>query len=317
MADHTHHAGGWMLSYRYMHMQMDGMRSGTSSISPAEIFNSYHVSPESMRMDMHMFGFMYAFSDQLTVMLMANYIDNEMEHRINPSSMLIMANGGNDAFTTATSGLGDTRVTALYKFIHTANTNVHAGIGLSLPTGSIDETDAIPMMNMGLVDSVLPAPMQLGSGTVDLLPSITLRQEFAQGSYGIQGNGVIRLQDENNRNYRLGHQLGATGWAGYLLTDWLSVNGGLSYLYSGELQGDQQGINQGPMMGLQTVTTAYAENYGGQRVEAIVGLNLLKQSGTLQGHRIALDLRVPLWQDLNGVQLETDYTLTLGWQKAW
>lgn|GEM_PF-6414264 len=39
--------------------------------------------------------------------------------------------------------------------------------------------------------------------------------------------------------------------------------------------------------------------------------------GPWKGHRLALDLRLPLYRDLNGYQLETDYKFTIGWQKAW
>lgn len=66
----------------------------------------------------------------------------------------------------------------------------------------------------------------------------------------------------------------------------------------------------------RSVSTAFGENYGGERLDVILGVNLLKPTGWLEGHRLALDLRLPLWQDLNGYQLETDSALTIGWQKA-
>jgi hypothetical protein len=33
-------------------------------------------------------------------------------------------------------------------------------------------------------------------------------------------------------------------------------------------------------------------------------------------HRLALELGAPIYQDLNGPQMETDWMLTVGWQKA-
>ena len=173
-------------------------------------------------------------------------------------------------------------------------------------------------MGSGRVRSVLPAPMQLGSGTFDLLPSITLRQELASYSYGIQASGILRLEDENDRHYRLGHQFKLTSWAGIRITDWISLACGLEYNWLEELQGDQKDINQGPaMMGRNTVTTAYGENYGGESVKAILGINLLAPKGQWRGHRLAADLHLPLYRNLNGYQLESDYTISLGWQKAW
>lgn len=319
MGDHTHHKGGWMLSYRLMRMDMNDMRKGTNDVSSPDIFAAnYTVAPERMTMDMHMFGFMYAASDKLTLMAMRNYIESDMSHRIHPGSgMLIAANGGSEQFTTKTSGWGDTQLTALYKFYDKDQQKAHLGLGLNLPTGSVAAKDRIPMMRMGHVNSVLPAPMQLGSGTYDLLPSLTFRQQFEEWSYGVQASGIVRLQDNNDRDYRHGHQFGLTSWAGYVLSDWISLGGGLSYKWSGTLKGDQQDINQGPMMGRNTVTTAYGDNYGGERIDAILGVNLLGPKGALKGHRLAADIRLPLWQDLHGYQMATDWVLTLGWQKAW
>ncbi|NQY33280.1 MAG: transporter [Coraliomargarita sp.] len=316
MGDHTHEKGGWMLSYRFMRMKMDGMVNGTNSASSQEVFDAnYAVTPESMTMDMHMFGFMYAPTDKLTLMVMGNYLDTEMDHAVDPA-VAGMINNGESGFTTESSGWGDTKVSALYNFYEKDNRKAHIGLGLNLPTGSIKEEDHTPAMG-GRQRQQLPAPMQLGSGTYDLLPSITFRQQFDRWSYGAQASGIVRLEDENDNDYRLGHVFEMTGWIGRTVTDWVSINGGLSYEYTGELDGDQKDVNQMAPGMRRSVTTAFEDNYGGERVDLIGGLNVIIPKGWLKGHRIAADVRVPVWQDLNGYQLETDYVLTLGWQKAW
>jgi len=323
MGDHTHAKDGWMLSYRYMNMQMDGMRHGSDRVNSAEVFaadGGYTVTPEWMTMDMHMLGTMYAPTDQLTLMLMANYIETEMEHSLNPGApaMLPMV-VGDTKFTTRSSGLGDIKLSALYRFYLEDNRKAHFGLGLSLPTGSIDEKDRTPRPGMPPTfnNNQLPASMQLGSGTFDLLPSLTFVQQFDDWSWGTQANAVIRLEDENANNYRLGHQFELLGWAGYNLTEWLGLTGGLSYKYTGKLKGDQKEVGTtGPMMIARSVTTAFADNYGGERLDALLGANLLIQNGFLKGHRLAFDLRLPLRQDLNGYQLETDSVLSIGWQKS-
>jgi hypothetical protein len=315
MGDHTHAKDGWMLSYRYMNMQMDGMRSGTDRISSSDVFASgYTVAPESMTMDMHMLGVMYAPTDKLTLALMANYIDIEMDHRIVSQMAANMINGGDTTFTTQSSGLGDLKLNALYRFYLEDNRKAHFGLGLSLPTGSIDAKDTLPAMN-GARNQQMPAPMQLGSGTFDLLPSLTFVQQFDTWSYGAQARGVLRLEDENANDYRLGHEFELVSWAGYNLTDWLGINSGLSYTHKGQLKGQQKDVGTMGPNG-RSVTTAFNENYGGERLDAIFGLNLYLPKGMLKGHRIAADVRHPLWQDLNGLQLETDLVVTIGWQKA-
>ena len=315
MGDHTHRKGGWMLSYRYMNMQMDGMRSGTKRVNSQNVFAAnYAVAPENMTMEMHMLGMMYAPTDQLTLMAMANFIDTEMEHRVNPV-VAGMINGGDSGFTTESSGFGDIKLSALYRFYLEGKSKAHFGIGLSLPNGSIDEKDETPAMG-GRQRQLLPAPMQLGSGTIDLLPSLTYVQQFTDWSWGAQASGVIRLEDENDNNYRLGNKFELISWAGYNLAEWFGLNGGLSYAYAGELQGSQKDLNMNAPMGRRSVTTAFGDNYGGERIDLILGINLLNPTGYLEGHRLAFDLRLPVWCDLNGYQLESDYALTFGWQKA-
>jgi hypothetical protein len=319
MGDHTHGKGDWMVSYRYMHMNMNGMGHGTDKVSSSDVFAAgYNVTPESMTMDMQMLGLMYAPTDKLTLTLMSNYNEIEMDHKVyGPAAM--MMNNGDSKFTTRTSGIGDVKVGGLYRFYLNGNKKAHFGLSVSLPTGSIDEKDTIPGMG-GPSKQQLPAPMQLGSGTYDLLPSVTYVQQFETWSYGAQANAVLRMESENDNGYRLGNIFGTTTWLGYNLSEWIGLNTGLNYTYTSKLKGSQDDVNEGPMMGMgvnpNTVTTAYEDNYGGEQLDAIFGLNFYVPSGMLQGQRLAVDLRLPLWQDLNGYQLETDYTLTLGWQMA-
>jgi hypothetical protein len=317
MGDHTHAKNGWMVSYRYMQMDMDGMRSGTNRVSSSDVFaEGYTVSPESMTMDMHMFGMMYAPTDKLTLMLMANYIEMEMDHRIFSQMAANMINGGDTTFTTQTRGIGDLKLGGLYRFYLRENRKAHFGLSLSLPTGSIDEEDVTPRPG-GATKQQLPAPMQLGSGTYDLLPSLTYVQQFENWSWGAQGNAIIRLQSENDNDYRLGNIFGFTTWAGYNLTEWLGVNAGMNYTYTSKLDGDQKDVDPiVQMTGRRSVTTASQENYGGERLDAILGVNVYMPKGMLKGQRIAVDVRLPVWQDLNGYQLETDSVITVGWQMA-
>ena len=94
MADHRHGKGEWMVSYRYMYMDMSGSRDGTNSLSPDEIATTapnrffgqtgqpptLRVVPTDMPMQMHMIGGMYGLSDRITLMAMGNYVTKEMDH---------------------------------------------------------------------------------------------------------------------------------------------------------------------------------------------------------------------------------------------
>lgn len=318
MADHTHSAGEWMLSYRYMFMEMDGMYQGSNSISSTGVFaNNYAVSPTRMTMDMHMIGAMYAPNDRITLSAMLPYVTREMDHLIAPGAApLLMANNGSNTFTTESEGIGDLKLGALIRLIHEGSHHFHGGIGISLPTGSIGERDFIPGPG-GLIQRQLPAAMQPGSGTLDLLPSLTYNYVADTWSAGVQGSGVIRT-GKNAHGYRLGNSFDLTGWISYRATESISFSTGLNYRWEDELHGSQSDVSTQVPFGMmpRTVPTAFGENYGGQRIEALAGINFVIPGGPLRNHRLALDVRVPLWQDRNGISLNTDYTLTAGWQYA-
>lgn len=318
MGDHLHGAGDWMVSYRYMFMSMNDLYSGSSKISPGQAFASnYTVSPTSMNMDMQMLGLMYAPTDNVTLMAMLPYTQMEMDHLIFPKALpLIGLNGGRSTFTTNTSGIGDLKLSSLIGIFQDGTNHLHGGIGLSIPTGSISEKDFIPGPG-GLNPRQLPAAMQLGSGTIDILPSLTWVHKAECWTAGAQMRGVIRTQT-NSHDYRLGNQFGIDAWASWKAANWCSLSAGLGYLWEGDLSGNQRNVSQSPPFAptRRTVTTAFGENYGGQRIEAIVGVNFVAPEGFLSGHRLGVDLRAPLWQDRNGISLGTNYTLTAGWQYA-
>ena len=298
MGDHTHPSGEIMTSYRFMTMAMKGQRDGTRNLSSADVFaRGFPVAPTEMDMNMHMIGLMWAHSDALTLMVMAQYLDIEMTHVTKPGSPPFMMRG--PSFTTKSSGWGDTTLSALMKVYDEDNQIIQLNVGLGLPTGSIDETDPSP----------LPFPMQTGSGTYDLKPGITYLGESADWTWGAQALATVRL-DENDNGYAFGDRIDTTGWLGYNLCRWASLSARLSY----EWQDDIDGTNR-KLPGRPAPTTDPA-NHGGQWVEAGVGLNLLVPDGRLKGNRLALEGLWPVYQDLNGPQLERDYTFTVGWQKA-
>ncbi len=315
MGDHTHSKGGFMASYRYMRMDMDDMRQGTDRISSGDVFaENYVVTPESMTMDMHMLGFMYGYSDKLTLTLMSSYIESEMDHSVLPMAAG-MINGGSTAFRTRTSGIGDIKVGGLYRFFLKENKKAHVGLSLSLPTGSIDEKDRTPGPG-GPATRQLPAAMQLGSGTFDLLPSLTYVQQLESASFGLQTSAIIRLENENSNGYQFGNVFEMTAWGGYNLSNWIGLNMGLNYTYTDDLSGTQENVTRETMSGNRTIPTAFNQNYGGERIDSILGVNFYIPKGYLKNHRLAIDIRLPLWQNLNGEQLETDTSMTIGWQAA-
>lgn len=313
---HLHDAGSWMISYRYMRMEMEDNRVGTDDLSPETIATTVpnrffglpgqpptlRVVPIKMTMEMHMLGVMYAPSNRVTLMGMMMYLDKEMDHVTfrGPRGSARLGE-----FTTRANGLGDTRLSALVRIYDDAVHHVHLNVGASLPTGSTDEGDTVLAPTGARPKLRLPYTMQLGSGTIDLMPGITYAGKMDRISWGGQYQGTFRL-GENDEDYTFGDEHHITAWGQYLWRPSLSGSIRLAYLDVGNVEGRDPQI-------VAPVQTADPDNQGKERLDLLLGLNWLSRGG----HRLALEAGVPLHQDLDGPQLKTDWTLTLGYQYAW
>ena len=302
MGDHMHEMGEWMVSYRYMSMEMEGLLSGSSNVTSNSLLGTmmmpgdYDMVPIDMSMDMHMFGTMYAISNKWTLMGMINYLDNAMTMQ---SRMMKMG--------SESSGLGDIKIAGLYDLAQWGSgRRMHLKLGLNLPTGSIDEKDSM--------SRILGYGMQLGSGTYDFEPAITYLGQTENYSYGAQLGGILRI-GENDQDYTLGNKFEATLWGARKITDSLSASAKFDYSSQSEIDGSDSRLDARNMMmaspGFQTASQGRDITTFG------LGLNYYFQNGGLSGHRLAAEWETPIDQKVNGVQLELDSVWTLGWQYAW
>ncbi|MCA9394316.1 MAG: hypothetical protein KC900_08940 [Candidatus Omnitrophica bacterium] len=297
MGDHLHKQGEWMVSYRYMRMDMDETYVGEDEVDTSRVLSEFMVAPLSMTMDMHMVGGMYGLTDDITIMLMIPYVEKDMDHRTRMGGM----------FSTSSSGIGDIKLSGLFSVYQDETQRVHLNFGVSFPSGSIDERDRTPMGP----NQLLPYPMQLGSGTYDLHPGITYTGQHERLSWGTQFTAVQRL-GENDRDYTLGNRYEASTWIAYEPADWVSGSFRLRKKYWGDIDGADPDLN--PNM----VQTADPTRQAGRQLDALFGLNLIGTGDNwLHGHRLALEVGFPIDVDVNGPQLISDLEFTVGWQKAW
>ena len=294
MGSHIHHKGNWMVSYRYMDMNMGELLKGTEEITNDEAHDEgYMVTPLDMGMQMHMFGAMYAPSDKLTLMMMFNIISNDMDMQMR------MMNGMTNEFSTSSSGFGDIKLSVLYGLQKTDNSSLHTELGISLPTGTIDAKDVTPMSNNQEV--VLPYAMQIGSGTFDTKLALTYVFTRDKFSWGHQLKSLVRF-GENDNEYRMGNQIGLDNWISIKIVDWLSVSGRLEGLIVGDISGANPDLN--PMMS----TTMDTQNYGGSYVNSGFGFNAY----FLKSMKFGAEVTLPVYQNVNGIQLKQKETITLG-----
>ncbi len=312
MGNHTHEKGEWMFSYRFMTMEMEGSRDGNSSVSSGNIVTSeanrfappanLRVVPTEMSMDMHMLGAMYGLTDRLTVMLMANYLEKDMDH-VTFMGMAGDTELGN--FRTDSGGLGDTQLTALYALGDSHHSQWTGLLGVSIPTGDVEQRDTI-LTPMGTRPEVrLPYPMQLGSGSYDAIVGLSYTAHGGPFDWGAQWKSTLRTE-RNDEGYSLGDEHMLQGWLSNTINRDISLSARLSYLYRGNIDGIDDEI-------ALPVQTADPDRQGLERIDLALGLNVLLPGSP---HQMGVEISTPLSQDLEGPQLETDWVATIGWQYA-
>ncbi|MAU53445.1 MAG: alpha-amylase [Roseovarius sp.] len=310
--------GRVVLIYRLGAMAMSGIRSGTDDLGETALVTTVpnafagmpgqpptiRMAPVEMTGEMHMLGAMYGASDRLTLMGMVPYLRKSMTMRTyaGPVGTTVLGES-----TARTDGLGDIRLGALWSLRDKGRSRVTFGLGLSLPTGSITETGRM-LSPMGTTPEMrLAYSMQLGSGTHDLHPALTWENGRGPVNWGGQVRAILRL-GENDEDYRLGHEAALSGWLSYRAAPWISYSARLEYRYADRIHGRDPQI-MGPSLG------ADPRNYGGHYITLHAGADIAPKRGALKGHRIGLELGLPLYQDLNGVQSKTDWVLALAWRK--
>jgi hypothetical protein len=293
---HIHSKGEWMFGYRLMDMPMDGNRDGTDNLSLQDVLAQFPVAPVSMDMESHMLSAMYAPSDDLTVMAMLPFKRLSMDH--------VTRMGGR--FSTKADGIGDLMAMGNKVVYRTAEDRTLVTIrgGLTLPTGSIDERGATPMGP----SQKLPYPMQLGSGSIDVMIGINYLH-FPSDNWAIGGlaSGLIRTGDNDN-DYQLGDVFELSGWASRAWNTSFTT----TLRLKGRTWGDISGAD--PELNPAIVPTAVPELRGGTRVEFLVDLEFLVREGNFKGNSLMLSFGKPIHEDLDGPQLKSDYHMMAGWQ---
>lgn len=295
MGDHRHEAGEVMLSYRFMYMDMEGSLIGTDDVADEAIVgpDGYMVTPTRMPMSMHMLGVMWAPSDRVTLMGMFPYLHSSMDH--------LTRNGG--GFTTASSGFGDVTVQAMLGLAEWGRQTMHATVGLRMPTGSIERMAETPMSAPNEV--ILPYPMQTGSGSWALPFALTYLGQVESWSWGGQANASVFLND-NARDYKLGNLYNGTFWGARRLGEHFSVS------VRGLLRRNENISGADPALNPMMVPTADPELRAGTYFDGALGVNYSLPSA--KGLRFAVEGLLPLYQNLDGPQLKTNWTIVAGIQ---
>lgn len=296
MGDHIHDQGEWMVEYRYMNMYMEDNRMGTKTVSDADAIGALGTNngatPTQMTMEMHMMHIMYGISDDVTLYTMLMLPSITMDHmRANTTE-----------FTTHNSGFGDTGFGALLRLYSDDSKDVLLNLGCTVPTGDIFRTSRIP--SNGVTDTPLPYPMRLGTGTFNFRPGITAKRYFEDWSLGGQLQADLPI-GTNYRGYSVGEELRLNTWASCLLTESVSLSCRVENVWRENFDGED------PQTPNAMISTNVENFRGGYWLNVGVGAQ-----ASVHGHYLNFEVVPNLTQDLDGIQLETDYTVIGSWSKA-
>ena len=293
----AHAQGDVMFSYRYFRKDLGGLMSGTTMLSAPP--PGFTVIPTAMREDTHLLEVLWAplALDEVTFVLALPYLDKEMDQ---------VDVGTGSSYTTQSKGFGDFTITVLYRVVESERRRVHLNLGLSLPSGSTNESQVTPVSGGEL--ERLPYAMQLGSGTVDLRPGVTYNETWKHMYWGGQVLGVLHA-GTNSRGYRLGYSYQVSGWAGRRWADWVATAFRLDWRHWFDPDGAD------PLMMANRSPAENPNLQGGRRLDALFGVDFFLGK-PLEGTRLSVEAGLPALQDLDGPQLRTRWVLTAGLQYA-
>ena len=290
-------------STSYVKVRFDGYMDGTDDLSLGEVLLSggtqtdknFPIVPTVITQEATQFKTAYTLSEQITLSLSIPYIRQSSEHISNKD--------GFEEFTIVSEGLGDIE-TAISWFKQLDNNNhLLLSLGISLPTGSIDETGDTPGPGR---DNQLPYTMQLGSGTYDIKPSINYFGVAGDWTYGADLNMTLRT-GKNDRDYRLGNVYQAGIWTRYALTDWIQPSFRIDGVVWDKISGKDTDLPYNPVTDRYPAAVVKPDNFGGTKLLALVGLRLKDPRGRLENTFLEFEAGAPFYQDLNGPQPSEDW----------
>lgn len=307
MISHVHEKNEWMVSYKYMNMYMNGVLSGTKQIDKNELFVNYLMAPEKMQMDMHMIMAMYGITDNLTLMTMFNYQATSMD-----MAMFVAGGGHNHNGATGnrtghamrTSGIGDIKLHAIYALINNGNKQLLISTGINIPTGNIELKGA--GNDMMYPNQHLPYSMQLGSGSFELMPGINFMSQRGAITFSSQLSSTLRT-GYNRIGYKLGNETSLNTWLAWQWNGYISSSIRIEGVISDRISGYD------PALYYYNEPSSNPYNYGGQKMNCYIGSLFHFKKACMKKSRLAIEYGIPVYQYLNGLQMELKSTLYASW----
>ena len=298
IADHGHKAGDIIFSHRGTVIGLLALQSGTDTLETADVLKDYMLAPKHMITSTQMFSAIYAPYDHITLMAIMNYHERNMQmegsyqhqegHHKHPVGI----------YNIDSEGFGDIKFDALLTLLKKEHLMLIGNIGISLPAGSIAKT--------GDDGEVLPYPMQLGSGSYEARPGVTLFGTKENWAYGSQLLSSLPLH-QNARKYRHGNTFTATAWGTRRVNNWLQFGGRLLFSHKAAFSSSH------PELNLNISPIHQIDSQGSTQLDIAISTDfMIPTRGPFQRNRLAFEIQIPAYQNLTGIQLINRLQFTAG-----
>jgi hypothetical protein len=276
------------IGYSFERIQSQGLMVGTREISAeyAREVRGFSQTPRWLHVTVHTLQIAYAPHPRVTLLTEIPFLQKELQ-RVDAESRRRQ---------DQTDGVGDVTFAVIVPFIQKGAESTQVHFAVTAPTGSIRRSE----------DSVrLPYDSQIGSVSWTLEWGWTYKGELDRVSWGGQIVGRHPV-NRNGLKYRNGSRFTGSIWGGVRLFAGLST----SLRAEWEKQNNINGFDRSFMP--DEDPSQNAKLRGGNRITLAPGLSL--DLPKLKGQRIAVEVALPVFQKLDGPQLERDWSVKTAWQ---
>ncbi len=280
------------VAYDYLRIQRQGLLVADRDISPSQVRNNsflpYSRTPRSLEIEIHTLRLAWAPHPRVTLAVEVPFVRKTLE--------TLDASGLRSEVET--TGIGDVGFAIVVPFIEKGRERSHVHVGFDVPTGSY---------RRGGDARRLPYDSQIGNGTVDLEWGWTYRGEIDGFSWGGQAVGRHPV-GRNGLRYREGSRFDVTAWGVVEILRGWSASLRLAWQKQNNIRGRDRSFD--PVVD----PAENAKARGGTRITISSGMALALPFWPDQ--RVSVEVGVPVHQDLDGPQLEEDWSVKAGWQWA-
>ena len=149
--------------------------------------------------------------------------------------------------------------------------------------------------------------MQIGSGSYQMKMGLGFTSTGENYAWGML-TSFKKVLDKNNRNYRVGDKFELNLWYKQALRDDFSFSLNGVYRHKDNISGEDVRLNS------SLVPTADPLNQGFKQLDLTVGFSWLIGKLGKYNHSIGFDYTKPVWQDVNGIQLQNNWNNSIYWQ---